>query len=84
MKKIILIAAAIITSVSFYMNAEINTKCGVCNQGYLQKVKPNVIFEVTEKGLEPRFDSNILKCDHCQSFTQTKEYNGYFSIPSPK
>lgn len=88
MKKLILIIAVIITSVSLYMNAEtsnkVNGKCEVCQQGYLQKTKTNAIFEVTDKGLEPRFDAGFLKCDHCQSFTPTKEYNGYFTIPSPK
>ncbi len=85
MKKLILIVATIITSISLYMNAETsNKKCEVCQQGYLQKTKTNAIFEFTQNGLEPRFDAGFLKCDHCQSFTPTKEYNAYFSIPSPK
>jgi hypothetical protein len=86
MKKIFLLLALIITPISVYMNAEtsnkVNSKCEVCNQGYLQKTKANVIFEITEKGLEPRFDGGFLKCDHCQSFTPVRNYGAHFSIPA--
>ena len=89
MKKIIILFIALATSVSIYMNAETiniknNLKCEVCNQGHLQKSNQGVIFEFSPHGLEPRFDAVFLKCDHCKSFTSTKEYNGYFSIPAPK
>jgi hypothetical protein len=84
MKKIFLLAAALITSVTIYMNAESPLKCEVCNNGTLKKANQRAIFEISEKGLQPKFDAVFLKCDHCQSLTPTKEYNGYFSIPSPK
>ena len=89
MKKILFSILAIATSVTIYMNAEtitnkITLKCEVCEQGHLQKSNQGVIFEFSEKGLEPRFDAVFLKCDHCQSLTPTKDYNAYFSIPAPK
>jgi hypothetical protein len=71
------------------MNAETvtnknNLKCDVCQHGHLEKSNQGVIFEFSEKGLEPRFDALFLKCDHCQSLIPTKNYNAYFSIPAPK
>ena len=91
MKKIIISIIILVTSVSLYMNAETinnkintNSKCEVCQQGHLQKTSQGVIFEFSKNSLEPRFDAVFLKCDHCQSLTPTKEYNGYFSIPAPK
>lgn len=78
-----------VTSISLFMNAEtlnikINSKCDTCKQGHLQKSNHGVIFELSQKGLEPRFDAVFLKCDHCQTLTPTKDYNAYFSIPAPK
>lgn len=84
MKKIFLITAALITSVTIYMNAESPTKCEVCNQGNLKKTTQRAIFEISKNGLQPKFDAVFLKCDHCQSLVSTKDYNGYFSIPAPK
>ena len=84
MKKIFLIAAALITSVTIYMNAESPLKCEICNQGILKKANQRAIFEISDKGLQPKFDAVFLKCDHCQSLVPTRDYNGYFSIPAPK
>lgn len=89
MKKIIILILLIATSISLYMNAEtsnikINSKCNTCEHGHLQKSNQGVIFEFSEKGLEPRFDALFLKCDHCQAMFPTKDYNAYFSIPAPK
>lgn len=84
MKKIFLITAALITSITIYMNAESPLKCEICNQGTLKKANQRAIFEISNNGLQPKFDAIFFKCDHCYSLTPTKEYNGYFSIPAPK
>ena len=89
MKKLIILILAIATSVTICMNADtitnkITLKCKVCEQGHLEKSTQGVIFEFSEKGLEPKFDAVFLKCDHCQSLMPTKNYNAYFSIPAPK
>lgn len=84
MKKIALIAATLITSVTIYMNAESPLKCEVCNNGILKRANKTAIFELSDNVLKPRLDAQFLKCDHCQSLVPTKEYNGYFSIPAPK
>jgi len=63
----------------------INAECQSCQRGHLEDSNQGVIFELSEKGIEPVFDAHFLKCDHCQILLQTKEFkNGYFSIPAPK
>ncbi len=84
MKKIFLLVAVLITSVTIYMNAESPLKCEVCNNGILKKTNKTAIFELSDNVLKPRLDAEFLKCDHCQSFVPTKNYNAYFSIPAPK
>jgi hypothetical protein len=96
MKKIAFAIIIVITSIAGYIFAEstpktmnspypsLNTSCRACERGYLKETNQGVIFEFSEKGLEPVFDAKFLKCDHCQTLSQTREFkNGYFSIPAP-
>jgi len=99
MKKIALAIIIVITSIAGYIFAEststsktmnslypsLNAECRACERGQLKETNQGVIFEFSEKGLEPVFDAKFLKCDHCQTLSQTREFkNGYFSIPAPK
>jgi hypothetical protein len=98
MKKIIL-SLLIATSIVGYLYADstkttnkmnktypyTNAECQSCQRGHLQDSNQGVVFELSEKGIEPVFDAPFLKCDHCQILLQGKEFkNGYFSIPAPK
>lgn len=96
MKKLAITILICITSVAGYIFAEstktmnklypsLNAECRACERGSLKETNQGVIFEFSEKGLEPVFDAKFLKCDHCQTLSQTREFkNGYFSIPVPK
>jgi hypothetical protein len=95
MKKLAITIILIMTSVAGYIYADANkpikmkttegSECENCHMGHYMKSNQGVIFELSERGIEPVFDAEFLKCDHCQILLQTKEFkNGYFSIPAPK
>lgn len=84
MKKILLllVTSIILTSVAYLeanqknkINPLDGSRCEICTKGFYTKYTHPVVYEFTNVGIEPIFNKEYLRCNHC--FNTPQNQNGF-------